>query len=56
MKTPQPNEPAMLAALADDTILDLFGHACETGHETAADALEAEIARRGLWGRKPGAE
>ena len=43
----------VLAALDDDTIIGLFGHACATADETAADALEAEITRRGIYGRKP---
>jgi hypothetical protein len=43
----------MLAELDDETIIELFAYACETGDDAAADALEAEIGRRGIYGRKP---
>ena len=47
-----PRKDAMLTELDDETITDLFRYACEVNDEAAADALEGEIARRGIYGRK----
>jgi hypothetical protein len=43
-------DPKILA-LADETVIDLFRYACEQHDEAAADVLEAEICRRGIYGR-----
>lgn len=42
---------AALALLPDELIIDLFRYACASHDEQAADVLEAEITRRGIYGR-----
>jgi len=43
-------DPKILA-LDDEAVIDLFRSACEQHNEAAADVLEAEIGRRGIYGR-----